>query len=197
MEPPQQSARFTRQLSTPQIAGKEVEERKSWLGASHTREVQEDHVSAVGGHRVTLRAPQGCEPDGDLHTARTKGLDIKEDGSREHMQARAQASSPISHQEGPAHPLAVSMASSIKTFLACSLLAFVTVHAGQRSHTRDTAVRQAASSPVVTVKNGSYEGLYSLEYDQDFFLGMRYAQVNEPIRLLVPYLVPACLYWLP
>lgn len=77
----------------------------------------------------------------------------------------------------PARPLTARMASSVKTFLACSLLAFVSVHAAQRSHPRDTSIRDAAAAPVVTVKNGSYEGVYSAEYDQDFFLGMRYAEV--------------------
>lgn len=32
------------------------------------------------------------------------------------------------------------------------------------------------SVPVVTIRNGSYQGLYSEQYDQDFFLGMPYAQ---------------------
>lgn len=85
-----------------------------------------------------------------------------------------------SHQAAsaaPARPLTARMASSVKTFLACSLLAFVSVHATQRSHPRDTTIRDASVAPVVTVKNGSYEGVYSAEYDQDFFLGMRYAEV--------------------
>ena len=34
------------------------------------------------------------------------------------------------------------------------------------------------SSPFVALKNGSYAGLYSPEYDQDFFLGMPYAQAS-------------------
>lgn len=90
-----------------------------------------------------------------------------------------QASTTSAHPpQRPARSLVDRMASSVKTFLACSLLAFVSVHAAQRGHSRDTLVRQTASSPpVVTVKNGSIEGLYSPEYDQDFFLGMRYAQV--------------------
>lgn len=32
--------------------------------------------------------------------------------------------------------------------------------------------------PTVTVKNGTYSGVYSPGYDQDFFLGMPYAQVR-------------------
>ncbi|CAN8098798.1 unnamed protein product [Discula destructiva] len=79
------------------------------------------------------------------------------------------------------------MVSSCKTFLACSLLAFVSVHAAQRSHVRDTAVRQSVSSlPFVTVANGTYEGLYSSPHDQDFFLGMRYAQPAERFQLAKP-----------
>jgi hypothetical protein len=36
----------------------------------------------------------------------------------------------------------------------------------------------ASSTPTVTVKNGTYTGIYSPGYDQDFFLGMPYAQVS-------------------
>ncbi|KAH8649317.1 Alpha/Beta hydrolase protein [Xylariales sp. PMI_506] len=35
---------------------------------------------------------------------------------------------------------------------------------------------QAQKSPVVNILNGSYQGLYSSDYDQEFFLGMPYAQ---------------------
>lgn len=90
------------------------------------------------------------------------------------------ASAGASASAAPTRPLTSRMASSVKTFLACSLLAFVSVHAAQRSHPRDSSIRDAAAAaaaPVVTVKNGSYEGVYSPEYNQDFFLGMRYAEV--------------------
>lgn len=42
-------------------------------------------------------------------------------------------------------------------------------------------------APTVTVKNGSYYGVYNSEYDQDFFLGMPYTQppLGE-LRLQVP-----------
>jgi hypothetical protein len=33
-----------------------------------------------------------------------------------------------------------------------------------------------STTPVATIKNGSYEGVHSPEYDQDFFLGIPYAQ---------------------
>jgi carboxylesterase type B len=33
-----------------------------------------------------------------------------------------------------------------------------------------------ASAPTVQVKNGTYVGVHSPEYNQDFFLGMPYAQ---------------------
>ncbi|KAH7020253.1 Alpha/Beta hydrolase protein [Ilyonectria destructans] len=36
------------------------------------------------------------------------------------------------------------------------------------------------SAPKVSVKNGTYSGIYSAEYDQEFFLGMPYAQ--KPVR---------------
>ncbi|KAF4964382.1 hypothetical protein FSARC_7681 [Fusarium sarcochroum] len=35
------------------------------------------------------------------------------------------------------------------------------------------------SIPTVTVKNGTYAGVYSAQYDQDYFLGMRFAQPPE------------------
>lgn len=35
---------------------------------------------------------------------------------------------------------------------------------------------QNTSAPVVALRNGSYQGLYNEQYDQDFFLGMPYAQ---------------------
>jgi hypothetical protein len=73
------------------------------------------------------------------------------------------------------------MASLVKSLLAGSLFVFASVHAGVASHRgspRDSSSLHARSGPVVTVKNGSYEGLYSSQYDQDFFLGMRYSQVR-------------------
>lgn len=36
--------------------------------------------------------------------------------------------------------------------------------------------------PSVTVKNGTYIGVHSPEYNQDFFLGMRYAQVCSDLN---------------
>lgn len=105
---------------------------------------------------------------------------IDDDGRKWPPSEKDQVCPSTSLRQRPARSLVARMASSVKTFLACSLLAFVSVHAAHRSHGRDTLVRQTAvSPPVVTVKNGSYEGLYSPEYDQDFFLGMRYAQVGS------------------
>ncbi|KAL1860444.1 hypothetical protein Daus18300_009218 [Diaporthe australafricana] len=80
------------------------------------------------------------------------------------------------------------MASLVKTLLAGSLFVFASVHAGvatHRSNSRDSSLR-ARSGPVVTVKNGSYEGLHSSSYDQDFFLGMRYSQPAERFSLAQP-----------
>jgi hypothetical protein len=41
------------------------------------------------------------------------------------------------------------------------------------------AVGVAVATPVATVKNGSYSGVYNPTYQQDFFLGIPYAQVSE------------------
>lgn len=35
-----------------------------------------------------------------------------------------------------------------------------------------------AAAPVATIKNGSYSGVHSSSYSQDFFLGIPYAQVS-------------------
>lgn len=81
------------------------------------------------------------------------------------------------------------MASLVKSLLAGSLFVFASVHAGVASHRgspRDSSSLHARSGPVVTVKNGSYEGLYSSQYDQDFFLGMRYSQPAERFSLAQP-----------
>jgi hypothetical protein len=37
-------------------------------------------------------------------------------------------------------------------------------------------VANSAGQPTVTVKNGTYAGVYSSVYDQDFFLGVPFAQ---------------------
>ncbi|KAH9903987.1 Alpha/Beta hydrolase protein [Xylariomycetidae sp. FL2044] len=42
------------------------------------------------------------------------------------------------------------------------------------------------TTPTVTVKNGTYSGVYSTEYNQDFFLGMPYAQVAPRFTLAQP-----------
>lgn len=134
---------------------------------------------------------QNFPPLGEEHCDRRRygetRLDIKGDHGQKPVLAGERASrscaTPPNQQEEPARSWTASMASHVKTFLACSVLAFVTAHAAQRGPVRDTFMRQTTSSPVVHVKNGSYEGLYSSEYDQDFFLGMRYAKVYLSIFL--------------
>lgn len=43
------------------------------------------------------------------------------------------------------------------------------------------------TSPTVAVVNGSYEGVYSPSFDQDFFLGIPYAQhAGGPNRFRIP-----------
>lgn len=57
------------------------------------------------------------------------------------------------------------------------LSVWATAHAAPRAH----------SSPTVTVRNGTYAGVQSTTYNQDFFLGMPYAQ--QPVgnlRFTVP-----------
>jgi triacylglycerol lipase len=37
----------------------------------------------------------------------------------------------------------------------------------------------AVATPIATIKNGSYSGVYNPTYQQDFFLGIPYAQVSK------------------
>jgi hypothetical protein len=43
--------------------------------------------------------------------------------------------------------------------------------------TRQECDSSSTATPSATVKNGTYTGVYSAGYQQDFFLGMPYAQV--------------------
>lgn len=89
------------------------------------------------------------------------------------------ASSYFSHQPPPLRrPLLSSkMASILKALLTLLAFAFLTVRAADGN---------ASSSPTVTVQNGSYTGLYNANYDQDLFLGLRYAQPASRFRLAEP-----------
>lgn len=119
------------------------------------------------------------------------GKDIKDRDGHRHFKifgsSRHHSPSSLTQQYPPPKPpLLVRMASSLKTLLACSALAFVSVRA-LPSH---NVARQEAV-PTVTVKNGTYEGLYSPEYDQDFFLGMRYAEVSLAVWPVWPLTIPS------
>ena len=52
-------------------------------------------------------------------------------------------------------------------FLACSLSTSAAPHGTPKQHT---------SSPIVEIKNGTIEGIHSSQYNQDYFLGIPYAQ---------------------
>lgn len=50
--------------------------------------------------------------------------------------------------------------------------------------------RQVASAPIVTVRNGSYEGVHNEGFNQDFFFGIPYAQVPSLLpRLFISILL--------
>jgi carboxylesterase type B len=52
---------------------------------------------------------------------------------------------------------------------------------------RDIAIRQDSTDPVVQVVNGSYSGIYRPDYNQDYFLGIPYAQPPvEELRFSPP-----------
>lgn len=57
------------------------------------------------------------------------------------------------------------------------LLAACSLYVGTAVSVPVADAYDVSGAPVVTVKNGTYSGIYSDEYDQDFFLGMPYAQV--------------------
>ncbi|KAK4148958.1 hypothetical protein C8A00DRAFT_19298 [Chaetomidium leptoderma] len=59
------------------------------------------------------------------------------------------------------------------SLLATGLAWFASFADGSLAHRRSC---NGTASPVVNVKNGSYAGIHSSEYNQDFFLGMPYAQ---------------------
>ncbi|KAK6208193.1 hypothetical protein LQW54_006974 [Pestalotiopsis sp. IQ-011] len=64
------------------------------------------------------------------------------------------------------------------------LLAACSLYVGTAVSVPVAEAYDVSEAPVVTVKNGTYSGIYSDEYDQDFFLGMPYAQ--QAVRFAVP-----------
>jgi carboxylesterase type B len=51
---------------------------------------------------------------------------------------------------------------------------------------------ETSSAPTATIKNGTYAGVYNARYDQDFFLGVPFAQVNlKPLAHNAIQLIPA------
>lgn len=43
---------------------------------------------------------------------------------------------------------------------------------------------QTTSVPLATVRNGTYAGVYNPQYDQDYFLGVPFAQVSLETTLV-------------
>ncbi|KAL2159564.1 hypothetical protein VTH06DRAFT_2133 [Thermothelomyces fergusii] len=86
--------------------------------------------------------------------------------------------------------MAAWLISSLLT--AAGLIWLVLPTSASAAHLRSSAAFRDDSTtapPVVTVLNGSYAGIHSAEYNQDFFLGMPYAQkaprftVSQPMNL--------------
>ncbi|CZR56370.1 related to triacylglycerol lipase V precursor [Phialocephala subalpina] len=75
------------------------------------------------------------------------------------------------------------MPSILSVFLVTTCASFVTSFSGA-PYTNTT---HSASAPTVTIRNGSYTGIYNEQYNQDFFLGIPYAQppIND-LRFRVP-----------
>lgn len=66
-----------------------------------------------------------------------------------------------------------SLPACLVTYLLC-FASFGLAESAARPQRRANSCKK----PVATVKNGSYAGIYSADYDQDFFLGMPYATVS-------------------
>jgi hypothetical protein len=49
----------------------------------------------------------------------------------------------------------------------------------------NTTYLNGTSNPVVTVKNGSYIGIHNSAFNQDFFLGLPYAQVCHSTQHMI------------
>jgi hypothetical protein len=92
------------------------------------------------------------------------------------------SSKDLSNRPGPGkrHLLVEAMTRWLSSSLLAAGLCW------QGSVTDALAVRQQSSAPVVTVKNGTYAGIHSTEYNQDFFLGMPYAQVPPRFTVSQP-----------
>ncbi|KAF1962025.1 alpha/beta-hydrolase [Byssothecium circinans] len=63
----------------------------------------------------------------------------------------------------------------LKVFSA-SLFATAAVAVPYGTHSRANSAEASATGPVVTVKNGTLEGVHSEQYNQDYFLGIPFAQ---------------------
>lgn len=66
----------------------------------------------------------------------------------------------------------------LSTLLTMAFLAYLLASSLYLSPVFSAAIRYRNDAPVVAVKNGSYAGVYSSQYDQDYFLGMPYAKVD-------------------
>lgn len=101
---------------------------------------------------------------------------------------------PITEQGTALRWLEDMASASLSGCLVAYLLYFASFcHVGTaaRRHQRETSSNNA---PVATVKNGSYEGVYSAGYDQDFFLGMPYATVSS-VTLSGSWILNDCFFF--
>lgn len=78
------------------------------------------------------------------------------------------------------HPAMVSLRTACLALWTCSCLAI------------PLALPRDSSTPTATIKNGTVEGIHSSQYNQDFFLGIPYAQPpTGALRFRVPQSINA------
>jgi hypothetical protein len=66
---------------------------------------------------------------------------------------------------------------SLNAMMLSSYICSISLAIGATLAFPSVSSRQA--TPVAALKNGSYLGLHNSEYNQDFFLGLPYAQVRK------------------
>lgn len=71
-----------------------------------------------------------------------------------------------------------SFVRTILVYLAIMTILYKLAFAGLGFLTTLTSAKSHHVVPTAAVKNGTYAGVYSAKYDQDFFLGIPYAQVR-------------------
>ncbi|KAF9870017.1 carboxylesterase [Colletotrichum karsti] len=73
----------------------------------------------------------------------------------------------------------LSLKRALSTVLTMAFTAYLLATCLYLLPALSASVRLRSDAPVVNIKNGSYSGIHNAAYEQDFFLGVPYAQVPE------------------